>query len=266
MLELKCVSRYYGEGTARVLALDRVSTVVEPGAFLSIMGPSGSGKSTLMNVMGGVDRVSEGEILFDGVRFDLLSEEELTVFRRGRLAYVFQQYHLVASLTVLENVMLPLVFRGLGSDTSRAKRMLDRVGLQHRASHRPSELSGGEQQRVAVARALVNDPALILADEPTGNLDQASGRQIMSLFMELNDEGRAIVMVTHNPQLAKCAREIVELTDGRVVSRSVVHDRGLPAVGAGAVTPATLEVASVGRDVCIDATRLATQGGAARAW
>ncbi|MCK9357590.1 MAG: ABC transporter ATP-binding protein, partial [Dehalococcoidia bacterium] len=186
MLELKCVSRHYGEGTAKVVALDRVSTVVEPGAFLSIMGPSGSGKSTLLNVMGGVDRISEGEILFDGVRFDLLSEEELTAFRRGRLAYVFQQYHLVPSLTVLENVMLPLVFRKAGPDTDRARRMLDRVGLQHRASHRPSELSGGEQQRVAVARALVNDPALILADEPTGNLDQASGRQIMSLFMELN--------------------------------------------------------------------------------
>ena len=234
MLELNSVSRYYGEGQARVTALDRVSIVVEPGAFLSVMGPSGSGKSTLLNVMGGVDRISEGEILFDGVRFDLLSEEELTSFRRGRLAYVFQQYHLVSSLTVLENVMLPLVFRGLSSDTDKARRMLDRVGLRHRATHRPSELSGGEQQRVAVARALVNDPALILADEPTGNLDQTSGRQIMGLFMELNDEGRAIVMVTHNPQLARCAREIVELTDGRVVSRSVVLDRELPAIRADA--------------------------------
>jgi len=230
MLELNCVSRFYGDGPARVTALDRVSIVVETGAFLSIMGPSGSGKSTLLNVMGGVDRISEGEILFDGVPFHLLSEEELTSFRRGRLAYVFQQYHLVPSLTVLENVMLPLVFRGLSSDTDRAKRMLERVGLQHRATHRPSELSGGEQQRVAIARALVNDPALILADEPTGNLDQTSGRQIMRLFMELNDEGRAIVMVTHNPQLALCAKEIVELTDGHVVSRSVVQHRELPVI------------------------------------
>jgi len=230
MLELNCVSRFYGDGPARVTALDRVSIVVDAGAFLSIMGPSGSGKSTLLNVMGGVDRISEGEILFEGVPFHLLSEEELTSFRRGRLAYVFQQYHLVPSLTVLENVMLPLVFRGLSSDTGRAKRMLERVGLQHRATHRPSELSGGEQQRVAIARALVNDPALILADEPTGNLDQASGRQIMSLFMELNDEGRAIVMVTHNPQLARCAKEIVELTDGHVVSRSLVQDRELPVI------------------------------------
>jgi len=239
MLELKNVSRYYGEGNARVVALDHVSTVVERGAFLSIMGPSGSGKSTLLNVMGGVDRVSEGEILFDGERFDLLSEEELTAFRRGRLAYVFQQYHLVPSLTVLENVMLPLVFRKSGVDTSRARRVLDRVGLRHRASHRPSELSGGEQQRVAVARALVNDPALILADEPTGNLDQASGRQIMRLFMELNDEGRAIVMVTHNPELARCAKEMLELSDGRVVSRSFVSERALPATGPCDGTPAS---------------------------
>ena len=227
MLELNCVSRFYGEGAARVTALDHVSIAIAPGEFLSIMGPSGSGKSTLLNVMGGVDRISEGEILFDGVRFDLLSEEELTTFRRGRLAYVFQQYHLVPSLTVLENVMLPLVFRGLSSEMDRAHLMLERVGLSHRAGHRPSELSGGEQQRVAVARALVNDPALILADEPTGNLDQASGQQIMRLFMELNEEGRAIVMVTHNPQLARCAREIVELTDGHVVSRSLVAERQL---------------------------------------
>lgn len=237
MLELKSVSRVYGEGPARVTALERVSLVVESGAFLSIMGPSGSGKSTLLNVMGGVDRITDGEILFHGARFDLLSEEELTAFRRGRLAYVFQQYHLIPSLNVLENVMLPLVFRGLSSDTDKARRMLERVGLQHRATHRPSELSGGELQRVAIARALVNDPALILADEPTGNLDQASGRQIMSLFMELNDEGRAIVMVTHNPELARCAREIVELTDGHVVSRSVVENRELPAIrSTGEVT------------------------------
>ncbi len=229
MLKLNCVSRIYGEGAAQVNALNQVSLLIEPGAFLSIMGPSGSGKSTLLNVMGGVDRITGGEILFDDVRFDLLSEEELTSFRRGRLAYVFQQYHLIPSLTVLENVMLPLVLRG-SKDLNGARRVLDRVGLQHRASHRPSELSGGEQQRVAVARALVNDPAVILADEPTGNLDQASGRQVMSLFMDLNEEGRAIVMVTHNPQLARCAREIVELSDGRVVSRSPVLDRALPPV------------------------------------
>ena len=237
MLELIDVSRVYGDGDARVVALDHVSLHVRSGEFLSIMGPSGSGKSTLLNVMGGVDRITGGEVLFDGTRFHLLSEEELTAFRRGKLAYVFQQYHLIPSLTVLENVVLPLVFRGKGADADRARKMLDRVGLRHRAAHRPFELSGGEQQRVAVARALVNDPALILADEPTGNLDQVSGRQIMSLFMELNDEGRAIVMVTHNPQLAHCAQELVELSDGRVVSRRRVNDRALP-LGSGGALPA----------------------------
>lgn len=234
MLTLRSVSRIYGQGDARVVALDRVSLEVGSGDFLSIIGPSGSGKSTLLNVMGGVDLITGGEILFDGVRFDLLSEEELTTFRRGRLAYVFQQYHLVPSLTVIENVALPMVFRSAGRNATRAWDMLDRVGLRHRAHHRPAELSGGEQQRVAIARALVNDPALILADEPTGNLDQASGRQIMNLFMELNDEGRALVMVTHNLQLAQCAREIVELSDGCVVSRSAVHDRRLPATRGNA--------------------------------
>ncbi len=241
MLELKNVSRVYGQGDAQVVALDQISLIVELGAFISVVGPSGSGKSTLLNVMGGVDRITGGEILFDGERFDLLSEEDLTTFRRGRLAYVFQQYHLIPSLTVLENVTLPMVFRGEHAKAQRAQQMLNRVGLQHRASHRPSELSGGEQQRVAIARALVNDPSLILADEPTGNLDQASGRQIMSLFMELNDEGRAIVMVTHNPQLARCAREIVELTDGRLVSRSTVHNRGLPPLRVADYHPANIK-------------------------
>jgi len=256
MLEIKSVSRVYGQGDARVAALDRVSLDVQPGAFLAIMGPSGSGKSTLLNVMGGVDRITGGEILFDGVRFDLLSEEELTSFRRGRLSYVFQQYHLVPSLTVLENVMLPLVFVGSGADVGRARQMLDRVGLQHRAHHRPAELSGGEQQRVAVARALVNDPALILADEPTGNLDQASGQQVMSLFMDLNSEGRAIIMVTHNPQIALCAREVVELTDGRVISRHDVPRRELPPLQPIDEMPDARE-----SQACGDSEPCTTQGG-----
>ena len=225
MLELRNVSRHYGEGEARVVALDGVSFTVKPGAFVAIMGPSGSGKSTLLNIMGGVDRVSDGEVLFDRVRIDRLSEEELTFFRRGRLAYVFQQYHLIPSLTVLENVTLALFFSGEERNDGKAADMLRRVGLEHRSKHRPSELSGGEQQRVAIARALVSDPALILADEPTGNLDQASGRHVLRLFMELNDEGRAIVMVTHNPQVARCARELLTLTDGRVVSWSTIDDR-----------------------------------------
>jgi putative ABC transport system ATP-binding protein len=233
MLQLRHVWREYGEGNSRVVALRDISLDVAEGEHLAIVGPSGSGKSTLLNVMGGVDRVSRGEILFDGVRFDTLDEERLTGFRRGRLAYVFQQYHLIATLTVLENVMLPLVFCGKGDDTAPALTVLEKVGLSHRMSHRPAQLSGGEQQRAAIARALVGNPALILADEPTGNLDQASGRQILSLFEELNREGRAIVVVTHNPDVARRASEIVTVADGQIVARervvSVALDRSVQA-------------------------------------
>ncbi|MFC2008924.1 ABC transporter ATP-binding protein [Chloroflexota bacterium] len=225
MLQLNHVWREYGDGDAKVSALRDISMYVAAGAYLAVMGPSGSGKSTLLNVMGGVDRVTSGEILFDGMRFDSLDEEQLTGFRRGRLAYVFQQYHLISSLTVLENVMLPLVFSGNGGDSAPAISVLRKVGLSHRMGHRPSQLSGGEQQRAAIARALVGDPSLILADEPTGNLDQASGHDVLGLFEELNREGRAIVMVTHNPDVARCAAEIVTVVDGTVVARDTVDDR-----------------------------------------
>lgn len=219
MLELNGVSRCYGEGDGRVLALDDIDLTVEDGVFLAVMGPSGSGKSTLLNVMGGVDRVTAGRIAFDGERIDSLSEDELVAYRRGRLAYVFQQYHLIPSLTVLENVLLPLVFRGGGDGYDSALAMLERVGLAQRAHHRPAQLSGGEQQRAAIARALVTGPSLILADEPTGNLDQDSGARIMDLFVQLNGEGMSIVLVTHNPEVAAYASGILTLRDGRVVSR-----------------------------------------------
>ena len=225
MLQLNYVWRQYGAGDATVVALRDISLTVEAGEYLAIMGPSGSGKSTLLNVMGGVDSVTGGEILFDGMRFDSLGEEQLTGFRRGRLAYVFQQYHLIPSLTVLENVMLPLVFSGMGDDSGAAISVLERVGLSQRLGHRPSQVSGGEQQRAAIARALIGDPSLILADEPTGNLDQASGRQVLRLFAELNREGRAIVMVTHNRDVARCAAEIVTVVDGSIVGREKVSDR-----------------------------------------
>jgi len=225
MLELRNVWREYGEGNARIVALRDVSLSVSEGQYLAIMGPSGSGKSTLLNVMGGVDRVTRGERVFDGIRFGALDEENLTGFRRGRLAYVFQQYHLVASLSVLENVMLPLVFSGKNNDLAPALAVLEKVGLSHRMAHRPSQLSGGEQQRAAIARALVGNPALILADEPTGNLDQATGGHVLDLFDELNREGRAIVMVTHNPEVARRASEIVRVADGYIVSRERVENR-----------------------------------------
>ena len=217
MLEIRNVSKVYGEGEARVVALNNVSLEVDEGDFVAIMGPSGSGKSTLLNIVGGLDNLSSGEVILGGRRIDNLDENDLVDIRRGRIAYVFQQYHLLPSLTALENVLLPLVFADGDVDIERAREILKKVGLEKRLGHRPSQLSGGEQQRVAIARALVNNPKLVLADEPTGNMDQETGREILGLFKELNDEGHAIVMVTHNPEIAGRAREIVSLYDGQIV-------------------------------------------------
>ena len=219
MLEIKNASKVYGEGEGRVVALDDVSLQIEKGGFVSITGPSGSGKSTLLNIIGGLERLSAGEIILDGGRIDNLSEDDFVEIRRGKIAYVFQQYHLLPSLTALENVLLPLVFQSRNGHSERALELLKRVGLEKRVHHRPSELSGGEQQRVAIARALVTAPSLILADEPTGNMDRKTGDEIIGLFDELNREGHTIVMVTHNPEIAAHTRETIALQDGRVVQR-----------------------------------------------
>ena len=219
MLEIKNASKVYGEGEGRVVALDDVSLQIEKGGFVSITGPSGSGKSTLLNIIGGLERLSAGEIILDGGRIDNLSEDAFVEIRRGKIAYVFQQYHLLQSLTALENVLLPLVFQSRNGHSERALELLKRVGLEKRMHHRPSELSGGEQQRVAIARALVTAPSLILADEPTGNMDRKTGDEIIGLFDELNREGHTIVMVTHNPEIAAHTRETIALQDGRVVQR-----------------------------------------------
>ncbi len=183
------------------------------------MGPSGSGKSTLLNIIGGLDHLSSGEVLLDGERIDSLDENALVDIRRGKIAYVFQQYHLIPSLTALENVLLPLTFCEADHRDRKALDILERVGLERRAAHKPSQLSGGEQQRVAIARALVNDPSLILADEPTGNMDRKTGNEILALFNELNREGRSIVMVTHDPEIAGHAKALVLLQDGQIVDR-----------------------------------------------
>jgi putative ABC transport system ATP-binding protein len=220
MLEVKNVSKVYGEGEAKVVALNNVSLEVKKGDFIAIMGPSGSGKSTLLNVIGGLDLLSSGEVLLDGQRIDNLDENALVTIRRGKIAYVFQQYHLLSSLTAIENVFLPLLFCGAnGESFDKAKDILKVVGLEKRAKHKPNQLSGGEQQRVAIARAIVNNPSLILADEPTGNMDQKTGAEILSLFDKLNQQGRAIIMVTHSPEVAEHAREIVFLKDGQIVDR-----------------------------------------------
>ncbi len=183
------------------------------------MGPSGSGKSTLLNITGGLDYVTSGEVILDGTRIDNLGENDFVDIRRGKIAYVFQQYHLLSSLTALENVVLPLTFSGKTSDDQKAVDLIRSVGLEKRAQHKPSQLSGGEQQRVAIARALVNNPSLILADEPTGNMDQKTGKEILALFDHLNEEGHSIVMVTHDSETAKHAKEIVMLQDGQIIDK-----------------------------------------------
>ncbi|MFC2045719.1 ABC transporter ATP-binding protein [Chloroflexota bacterium] len=228
MLEIKNVSKIYGEDKARVTALDNVSLQVAHSDFIAIMGPSGSGKSTLLNIIGGLDRLSSGEVILEGKRIDNLNEDKLVDIRRGQIAYVFQQYHLLPSLTALENVLLPLMFCGANGNANSAVNILNRLGLGKRAEHKPSELSGGEQQRVAIARALVNDPSLILADEPTGNMDQKTGGEILDLFKHLNEEGRTIIMVTHNPEIARQAKEIIVLCDGQIVDKINPKEEGNP--------------------------------------
>ena len=219
MLEIKNVSKIYGEGTTKVTALNKVSLQLNNGDFIAVMGPSGSGKSTFLNILGGLDRLSNGEVILNGKRIDSLDENALVDIRRGEIAYVFQQYHLLLSLTALENVLLPLIFCGGSKESNKAMDILKRVGLEKRAEHKPTQLSGGEQQRVAIARALVNDPSLILADEPTGNMDQKMGSEILDLFNQLNREGHSIIMVTHDAEIAKHAKEIIVLQDGQIVDR-----------------------------------------------
>jgi len=219
MLEIRRVSKIYGEGSGKVVALNNISLQVNDGDFVAITGPSGSGKSTLLNVIGGLDRVSSGTIFLDGTRIDDLDEGDLVDIRRREIAYIFQQYHLIPSLSALENVLLPLTFCGSKKDDEKkATELLQKVGLERRAKHKPGELSGGEQQRVAIARALVNGCSIILADEPTGNVDQKTGEEILRLFQQMNEDGHTIIMITHSPDIARHAKRIVVLRDGEIVT------------------------------------------------
>lgn len=218
MLEVKNLSKTYGEGSSQVVALKNIHMSVDDGEFVAITGPSGSGKSTLLNIIGGLDSISSGEVLLDGIRVDNLNENTLVDIRRKKIAYVFQQYHLIPSLTALENVLLPLSFYGSGKeDENRAIEILRKVGLEKRAKHNPSQLSGGEQQRVAIARALINNCQFVLADEPTGNLDQNTGTEILNLFQEVNKDGLTIIMVTHSSDIVSHAKRIIALRDGEIV-------------------------------------------------
>jgi putative ABC transport system ATP-binding protein len=218
MIELEGVTKVYGNGQVKVRALGPVDLLVEEGDFVAIMGPSGSGKSTMMNILGCLDVPTDGRYTLDGIDVSKLRDNKLASIRNTRIGFVFQSFNLIARTSAVRNVELPLVYAGARNNRrKRALAALERVGLGERAGHMPNELSGGQQQRVAVARALVTDPAIILADEPTGNLDTTSTVEIMRLLVELNDVGRTVVLITHEPEVAEFAKRIVELRDGGIV-------------------------------------------------
>ena len=206
--------------SSAIHALDHISLRVAEGEWLSIMGPSGSGKSTLVNLIGCLDRPTSGEIWLDGENVAGISAGELNRVRAEKIGFIFQQFHLIPFLTAVENVMLAQYFHSM-TDEKEAIEALTRVGLGDRAHHLPSQLSGGEQQRVCIARALINDPKIILADEPTGNLDSVNGEQVMGLLSELHQEGATICMVTHDPRYARCADRTITLFDGRIVEEQI---------------------------------------------
>ncbi len=225
VIQLEGITKVYRMGEVRVHALRGVSLRIARGELLAIMGPSGSGKSTLMNIMGCLDVPTSGTYLLEGQRVDTLSDNELAEVRNRKIGFVFQTFNLLPRTTALRNVELPLIYSGVGAGRRRKRAVaaLEAVGLGDRLHHHPSELSGGEQQRVAIARALVTDPAIILADEPTGNLDSASGEEIMAIFQRLNRErGITIVFVTHDRTIAEHTRRILHLHDGRLIREEVV--------------------------------------------
>lgn len=220
LIEARAISKTYGSSTTAVSALLPTSLCVEEGEFISIVGPSGSGKSTLMNILGLLDRPSSGELLLDGKNCAALSLDQIARIRNRSIGFIFQSYHLLKRRTIEQNVELPLIYAGMrrAERRRRAEEALNAVGLTHCAGHKPSQLSGGEQQRVAIARAMVSNPSIILADEPTGALDTANGREILRLLREFNRDGRTIIIVTHDVEIAQNAFRTIVLRDGRVVS------------------------------------------------
>ncbi|MCG5057606.1 MAG: ABC transporter ATP-binding protein [Limnoraphis sp. WC205] len=219
MVKLDNIKKVYGMGEIEVQALKGVNLTVEQGEYCSIMGASGSGKSTVMNIVGCLDRPSTGAYYLDGVDVAQMSEQELAKIRNLKIGFVFQQFHLLAQLTALDNVMLPMLYAGVpaGERRERAREALVRVGLEHRINNKPNQLSGGQQQRVAIARSIVNRPVLLLADEPTGALDSKTTQEVMDIFTELNASGMTVMMVTHEPEVARQTRRIVWFRDGEVI-------------------------------------------------
>jgi putative ABC transport system ATP-binding protein len=234
LLELRNVSKIYHTGGEEIRALDDVTLGLNQGDFISIIGPSGSGKSTLMHILGCLDLPTLGQVVLDGIDISKASQRELARVRNRTIGFVFQSFNLLPKLNVLQNVELPMVYAGVGGRArrERATAALAMVNLENRMKNRPSQLSGGQQQRVAIARALVNNPKIILADEPTGNLDTHTGELILNLFRELSAQGRTVILVTHNPEIAAVTPRRIEIRNGKVAERVDERLAGLDRVGA----------------------------------
>ncbi len=228
-IRISGLKKHYQMGGATVRALDGIDLEVMPYTFTVVMGPSGSGKSTLLYLLGGLDRATSGEIRVNGQSLNDMDENSLALFRRRAIGFVFQSFNLIPSMTALQNVAFPMQFAGMGPSQrdARASGLLEQVGLGDRSTHRPTELSGGQQQRVAIARALVNDPSLILADEPTGNLDTASGAAVMQLLSDLHRSGRTVLVVTHDARMLRFSTQTIYLLDGRAVSEDEYQSAAL---------------------------------------
>lgn len=227
IIRVENLSKVYDTGAIQVEALRNVSLSIEKNEYVAIMGVSGSGKSTLMNILGCLDKLTEGKYIFDDVDVSTLNGNELASIRSKKIGFVFQAFNLLPRLSALGNVELPMVYAGIpkAERLKRAKTALDKVGLSDRTHHKPNELSGGQKQRVAIARALVNNPAIILADEPTGNLDTKSSKEIMDIFEDLNNEGVTIVMVTHESEIARHTKRAIVFRDGEIISDDPVENR-----------------------------------------
>jgi len=230
MIEVRNLSKIFEKNEMQVRVLEEVSLAVAEGEFISIMAPSGMGKSTLLNILGCLDKPTSGSYILDGVPVQDMNDDELSRVRNEKIGFVFQSFHLLPRMTAWENVTLPLIYSDSDSNMkAKAVEVLQAVGLGDRVEHLPRELSGGQQQRVAIARALVNDPRMILADEPTGNLDSTSGQEIMAIFEKLHGEGRTLVVVTHDMEVARQADRIVEMKDGRISSDRKTHPDAMEA-------------------------------------
>lgn len=224
VLEVNKLTKIYGSGDSQVTALDHVSFQVKKGEFVAVVGASGSGKSTLMNLIGGIDRPTSGSVTIDGKEIFGMTESELAIFRRRNIGIIYQFYNLIPNLTVDENIMLPCLLDHRKPDIGKLEQIVEMIGLSHRRTHLPGELSGGQQQRVSVGRALINDPAFILADEPTGNLDSKAGKEIIDLLMAANRKAnQTLILITHNENIALQADRIITISDGRILRDEVIR-------------------------------------------